>query len=289
MLFLFDESEDHMRKPFIIAALMAGCVHEPLPLSELEQLERQTGGRIGVAALDLESGGRIRYRADERFPFCSTFKTMAVAAALRSGDLTKRLAFTRDEVESAGYAPITTQFVDKGMTIAELSAAAIQYSDNAAVNILIKDMGGLKAVNDFARDIDDQIFHLDRWEPELNSAEPFDTRDTTSPDAMTESVRKILLGEILAPRQRELLVLWHKTNTTGDKRIRAGTPPQWTVGDKTGTCSFGTTNDIGVLWKPNGSAVVVSIYFTQAVKDAQPLEAAVAQAARIISNTFKAQ
>lgn len=54
--------------------------------------------------------------------------------------------------------------------MAELSAAAVQYSDNAAANLLLKELGGPAGLTAFMRSIGDTTFRLDRWELELNSA-----------------------------------------------------------------------------------------------------------------------
>lgn len=75
------------------------------------------------------------------------------------------------------------------MTVAELSAAAVQYSDNAAANLLLKELGGPAGLTAFMRSIGDTTFRLDRWELELNSAIPGDARDTSSPRAVTESLQ----------------------------------------------------------------------------------------------------
>jgi len=53
------------------------------------------------------------------------------------------------------------------MTISELCAAAVTFSDNAAVNLLMKKLGGPQAVTAFARSIGDDQFNLESWEPEL--------------------------------------------------------------------------------------------------------------------------
>jgi beta-lactamase class A len=79
-----------------------------------------------------------------------------------------------------------------------------------------------------------------------------------------------------------------KGNTTGSKRMLAAAPKGWIVGDKTGTGSYGTTNDIGVLWPANGGApIVAAIYFTQNVKDAAPRDDVIAAATRIVITAFK--
>jgi len=140
----------------------------------------------------------------------------------------------------------------------------------------------LAAVAAFARPLGDETFHLDRWEPALNSAIPGDPQDTTTPAAMVQTLQKLMLGNALESLQREQLVFWMKKNRTGDARIRAGVPMDWIVADKTGTGSYGTTNDIGVLWPPGRAPIVVAVYFTQHEPAAKPRDDVIADATRTI-------
>jgi len=260
--------------------------------NELAKLEASANGRLGVAAINTGNGMRVHYRADERFPFCSTFKVIVAAAILKQSVadkdlLAKRIRYNNDKLVKSGYAPITQKHIADGMTIAELCAATLQYSDNAAVNFLMKELGGPAAITAYARSIGDNLFRLDRWEPELNSAIPGDERDTTTPAAMEKSLQGLTLGNALALPQRDQLVTWLKGNTTGYKRIAAGVPKDWIAGDKTGTGSYGTTNDAGVLWPANGGAPIVAvIYFTQNDKDAPPRDDVISQATRIVISVF---
>ena len=153
------------------------------------------------------------------------------------------------------------------MTISELSQAALDYSDNTAMNLLVAEVGDTVKVTNYAKSIGDEKFRLDRMEPELNTAIPGDSRDTTTPLAMTVSLDKLVLGKSLESSSQAYLAKWLKANTTGDKRIRAGLPQGWIVGDKTGTGAYGTTNDIGVIWAAKCDPIVISIYYTQDQKE----------------------
>jgi SAM-dependent methyltransferase len=155
-------------------------------------------------------------------------------------------------------------------------------SDNTASNLLMKILGGPGAVTTFARSIGDLQFRLDRWETALNSAIPGDLRDTSTPNAMASSLQRLAFGDALEPRLQLQLRVWLQGNTTGATRIRAGVPADWQVGDKTGTGDYGTANDIGLLWPPRRSPVVVAIYTTQSEKDAKARNDAIASAARIV-------
>jgi beta-lactamase class A len=172
------------------------------------------------------------------------------------------------------------------MTVAGLCAAALQYSDNTAANLLIRMAGGPQAVTAFARSIGDGEFRLDRWEAELNTAIPGDVRDTSTPGAMGRSLQRLVLGDALASPQREQLRDWLYGNTTGAARIKAGIPADWKIGDKTGSGDYGTANDIAVVWPPGSAPVVVAIYTTQARQDAKPRDDVISSAAKIVAGWF---
>lgn len=257
----------------------------------LAQLEIQSHGRLGVSAINTANQLRIDYHADQRFPLCSTYKLVAVAAVLAQSMrnlnlLQQRIQYSMQQVKEADYAPITVQHVDTGMTVSELCAACISYSDNAAGNLLVQLLGGPTAVTQFARRIGDQMFRLDRWEPGLNTALPNDERDTSTPAAMANTLQQLLVGHILAPTQRDLLVYWLKNNTTGNARIRAGIPANWIVGDKTGTGAYGSTHDIGIVWPPQQAPIIMAIYFTHPEQTAKPHDALIASVSRIISQAL---
>lgn len=259
------------------------------PATSFDALERAAGGRLGVCAIDTANGRRAQHRADERFPFCSTFKAMLAAAVLarsveRPALLQQRVTYRQDDL--VRYSPVTERHVGTGMTVAGLCAAAVQYSDNSAANLLLKLIGGPSAVTAYARAIGDDTFRLDRWETELNTALPGDLRDTTTPAAMAASLRVLALGEALPAAQRAQWIEWVRGNKVGDKRIRAGVPAGWRVGDKTGTGDYGTTNDVGVVWPPSRAPIVLAVYYTQTRADAQAKDDVIEAAARIAVSAF---
>lgn len=273
--------------PFALA-LTARANDNPHAL--FETLERNAGGRLGVCARDTATGRQIHYRADERFPLCSTFKAVLAGAILArstqvTGLLQQRVHYARSDFVT--YSPITEKHLADGMTVADLCAAAIQYSDNTAANLLMKLLGGPSAVTAFMRSIGDNAFRLDRWETELNSALPADPRDTTTPAAMAQSLQTLVLGDSLPLPQREQLRAWLRGNTTGAKRIRAGVPGDWQVGDKTGTGDYGTTNDVAVIWPAAREPIVLAVYYTQQTADAKPRDDVIAAATRIVVDSLR--
>jgi beta-lactamase class A len=194
---------------------------------QLTKLEQTLAGRLGVFAMNTANGAKLSHRGDEYFPMCSTFKVLLTAAILKrstevDGLMQQRIKYQQSNLVT--YSPITKDHVADGMTVTALCAAAMQYSDNTASNLLMKILGGPQAVTTFARSIADREFQLDRWETALNSAIPGDRRDTSTPNAMGQSLQRLALGDALAPDLRVQLQDWLRRNTTGATRIRAGVP-----------------------------------------------------------------
>lgn len=245
----------------------AGASAFPDVRRQLRELEKDYPGRIGVHALDTGSGATVGYREHERFAIASTFKVLAAAEILRRardkepGLLDVLVEYTREDLVTAS--PRTELHLETGMTVRELCDATITYSDNAAANLLMRRMGGPAGITAFARSLGDSRTRLDRWEPELNTNIPGDPRDTTTPASMTANLDKLVLGDALDPLDCGQLTRWLLENTTGDKRIRAGLPKGWRVGDKTGTPAYGGVNDVAVTWPPDRAPLVISVYTTR--------------------------
>ena len=232
----------------------------------LAELEARHPGRIGVAIHNLATGARIGHRADERFLMCSTFKALLAAHILAKVDrkeetLDRRLKVKKSDLYE--WSPAVEKRVGGSMSLAELCEATVTLSDNAAANLLLAASGGPEAVTAFLRKAGDAITRLDRTEPALNYHEtPGDERDTTTPAAMAETLRKLLLGDVLSRPSKAQLAAWLVMNKTGDARLRAGLPADWMTGDKTGTNGYkaGNANDIAITWSPDRGAIIVTAF-----------------------------
>jgi beta-lactamase class A len=275
---------------FLLLGLMLGTrVDGQLPLpKQIAAIEQRVGGRLGVAALDTGNGRRIEYRATERFPMCSTFKFLVAAAILEQPErasLDRRLPYGAADLLE--WAPVTRAHLSEGgMTVRDLCAAAIEYSDNTAGNLLLRAIGGPPKLTAYVRGLGDPVTRLDRTEPSLNSALEGDQRDTTTPGAMVSNLEVLLLSKRLARASRSQLSGWLEANTTGAKRIRAGLPPDWRVGDKTGTGENGAAGDIAIVRPPERAPILMAIYLVGSASGADQLNSAIAGVASVIAKSL---
>jgi beta-lactamase class A len=181
---------------------------------------------------------------------CSTFKGYASARVLQM-------------VERGQLMLGQKVFVDPAAIVA--NSPRTQPRAGTAGNLLLKTIGGPSAITAFARSIGDPSSRLDRWETELNSAVPGDARDTSTPEALGGGYRDLLVGDALAPPQRQQLEDWMRSNETSS--MRGALPPGWTSADKTGSGDYGSTNDVGVAYGPAGRRVLLAMMTRSQVND----------------------
>jgi beta-lactamase class A len=283
-----------------LSAVLTGCStpQQPAAASSVSasatasagfsRLESQYDARLGVYAIDTGTGKTVTHRADERFAYASTSKALLAGAVLdkaSTAELDQIIKYTQEDLVT--YSPITEKHLDTGMPLREVIAAALQYSDNTAANLMFKHLDGPAGLQKALNALGDNTTHVDRIEPDLNEATPGDVRDTTTPEAIGTDLRKYALEDGLPKDKQDLLTGWLKGNTTGAKLIKAGIPAEWTVGDKTGGGSYGTRNDIAVIWPTTGAPIVLAVMSSKTTKDAKYDDALIAAAAQEAINKLK--
>lgn len=261
----------------------------------LDELEARSGGRLGLSVQILGSERTLSRREDEAFPMCSTFKLLLAARILhlsQLGEFPLEQALLYEKRDLVPYSPVTEKFADaQGMTVRELCEAAVVASDNTAANLLLNLQGGPAGLTRWLRMSGDMKTRLDRIEPDLNTAIIGDPRDTTTPRAMARTTLSLLTdakGE-LAPESQKQLQDWLLASRTGDKRLRAGMPGEWTVGGKTGSGDNGTANEVSVVWAGKDAApMLVSAFLTGAMKvDSDGRDAVLADVGRVVADWYR--
>lgn len=287
-----------MKMIWAAAALLAtpACVASPraptgdslILARQVAEIEKRSGGRLGVAVTDASGGLLFGHRVDERFAMCSTFKLLLAGQVLeRAADgvsLRTPLPFAR--VDLVPYSPGTEKLVGSdGKGEQRLGFAArdtVVLGDNSAANLILKQMGGPAVFTAALHRAGDTVTRLDRIEPDLNENAPGDVRDTTSPAAMAKSAAAYVFGDRLHADYRGQLRGWMIESETGLKRIRAGLPQGWVAGDKTGTC--GTAyNDVAFVEAPGGAKYMIAVYLDRPAVEGDAASAVIAEVARAVA------
>jgi beta-lactamase class A len=283
---LFAQTPPPADVPELPAAPSADQKTEEDADAQLSALEKRTGGRLGVSILDTETNISLGFREAEHFPLFSTYKALAAGFVLARVDqgkekLDRRITYGKEVL--VAYSPVSEKHAGTdGMTIAELCEASVTLSDNTAANLILDSFGGPSALTAWLRTTGDTETRLDRKEPELNEAKKDDPRDTTTPDAMLDTLGLLTLGNTLSDASSALLTGWLVGCTTGKDRLRAGLPAEWKVGDKTGTGSAGMAADIAIIWPPERGPILVAAYVTDATASAGDINAVFADIGKMV-------
>lgn len=230
---------------------------------QIAAIERRHGGRLGVFGLDTATRKTMTWREDERFNMASTFKLLLAAQVLARVDagkeqLSRTLPYGTGDL--IGGSPVTARHVEGGnLSIGTLARAIVEVSDNTAANLLMRELGGPLSLTRFAQSIGDDATRADRYEPDANHYDPL--LDTTTPRAMTQTLRRLLLGNVLKPNSRRMLEDWMIASPTGENRLRGGFPRGWIAGDKTGTSAARQTNDIAIVRPPGRRPLLIAAYY----------------------------
>ena len=237
----------------------------------LRLIEVDTGGSWGVAVIDSVTDRVLQHNGGTRFAMASTFKASLAAMALAAEqdgriDLGERVTWT--EADLVPYRPFAEERLATGATWRELAHAAQTISDNTAANLLLKRLGGPAAMTAFWRGSGDTTSRLDRYEPDLNRVPPQDERNTTTPLAMARTLHRLLFSDDrppLVPERQHTLRDWMVETRTGANRVRAGLPPMWLAGDKTGNSGNWpdapyVRGDIGFVIGPTDAPVIWAAY-----------------------------
>lgn len=246
-------------------------------IAAAKRMEQKLGMRVGLSVIDTGRGTVVAYRETERFAMASTFKSLACAAALSGGDAVLEQTTRITKADLRPHSPVTETRLGASLSARELCEITLRTSDNAAANAILKVLGGPAEVTSFLRGIGDTTTRLDRYEPEVNEATPGDPRDTTTPQAMAQTLERLLVGAALAPADRDQLDAWMSANAVADGLLRSRLPKGWQIADRSGAGGHGTRGVIAVVRPPGAQPLVIAIYMDGKTHPLKTRDAAIAE------------
>ena len=257
---------------FALVAQPAVAASSPNLLSLEQQLNSMVAGKsadVGIAALDLNSGETVSIKGNTPFPMASTVKVAVAALYLAQVDNGQR---SLDDIIN-------------GQSARGLMRRMLVHSDNRATDILLADLGGPSAVHDWLQANGIMGLRVDRNISELlrSKRDLWDRRDSSTPVAMVDLLKRLYKAELIKPQSRNYLLDLMAQCQTGRNRMKAMLPSGTPVEHKTGTLD-GLADDVGFITMPDGHRVAVAIF----TRGGNNRPQTIAQAARVIYDGFRA-
>jgi beta-lactamase class A len=234
---------------------------------QLSDLVSNKSADVGIAALDLTNGQSISIQGNVAFPMASTVKIAVAALYLAQVDHGRR----------------SLDDTIRGQSARSLMRRMLVHSDNHATDILLHDLGGPRALDAWLRQNGMTGLRVDRNIAQLlrDKRDLWDHRDSSTPLAMVDLLRRIYRAELIKPESRNYLLDLMGQCQTGKNRIKAllpGVP----VEHKTGTLN-GLTDDVGFITMPDGHRIAVAIF----ARGGANRPRTIAEAARAIYDGFR--
>jgi beta-lactamase class A len=262
--------------------------------TQLSQIASAAKGKVGVAAVVLETGETVSLSPRDHFPMQSVYKLpigMAVMKQVDAGkiNLDQKVRVTKDDfIGRNQHSPIR----DKNpngveMSVGELLRFAISESDGTASDVLMKLAGGPGVVQAYLSELKITDMIVLNTEKELGQDQQVQYRNWASPEAAVALLRVLHERHGLSESSQTLLLKVMIESTPGAKRLKGLLPVGTVVAHKTGTSgsrngATAATNDIGIVTLPNGRHVAIAVFVSDSPADEATREGVIAKVAKAV-------
>ena len=262
--------------------------------NQLDQTASTAKGKVGVAAVVLETGETVSLDPRDHFPMQSVYKLPIGMAVMKQVDdgkirLDQKVFVTKKDFVSPGqHSPIRDQN-PKGteLTVRELLRFAISESDGTASDVLMKLAGGPEAVQAYLTELKITDMIVLNTEKELAQNWQTQYRNWATPEAAVALLRALFERRGLSESTQGLLLKLMIESTPGAKRLKGLLPAGTVVAHKTGTSGSrngitAATNDIGIMTLANGRHLAIAVFVSDSPADEATREAVIAKIARAV-------
>lgn len=184
------------------------------------------------------------------------------------------------------YSPLQNKYPEASVDvpILELLRLTVSLSDNVAADILLRSVGGPKAVTDYIASLGVVGFHLEDGEDVLHRDVTAQYRNWFEPTGAVQLLRRISDSSSLSSTHTALLLGWMETSVKS-ARLKGDLPAGTAVAHKAGTSDVDegiahATNDIGLITLPDGRRLAIAVFITDSKADEVTREKVIARIAR---------
>lgn len=278
-------------------AAAATPVPKLAPDAELErqfaEIARDAKGKVGVAAVVLQTGENASLNGAERFPMQSVYKLPIAMAVLKQVDegrlsMDQEVEITKDDFVRPGqHSPIRDKNPNgTNMKLLQLMEASIAESDGTASDVLLRLAGGPGEVQKYLGDLSISDIAVKNSEKELGTDDKIQYENYATPQAAVALLTELNEARSM-PRARITLIRdFMNESIPGQKRLRGQLPEETFVAHKTGTSGTrggitAATNDIGLIQLPNGNLLAIAVFVSDSPAYEKTREAVIARIAKV--------
>ena len=259
---------------------------------QFAEIAKEVEGKVGVAAVVLETGENASLNGDQRFAMQSVYKvpiSMAVMKQVDEGKLRsdQEVEIKKEDFVAAGQrSPLRDNFPNgTKLPLWHLIEYAISQSDGTASDVLLRLAGGPAEVQKYVNEIGITDMAVKNTEKELGTDVKIQYDNYSTPNAAVKLLAELKSGVSLDRERTKLIRDFMNESPTGPNRLRGMLPEAAYVAHKTGTSGTrngvtAATNDIGIINLPNGRFLLIAVFVGDSPADEKTRDAVIAKMAK---------
>lgn len=257
----------------------------------IEQIVRSKNAIVGVAISGANGDDTLSSNGTEHFPMQSVFKFPIALAMLSEIDkgrfsLDQKIDIKKNELLPGLWSPIREKYPDGvTLTIAEIIEYTVALSDNVGCDILLKLLGKPQKVETYMLTNGFNDISIKINEETMQSNWDLQFQNWTTPLEANRILQVFYENKDNQLSQKNYDFVWEtmKTTQTGKNKLKGQLPDGTIVAHKTGwsgqnksTGITAASNDIGIVFLPDGSYFVISVFITASKEDEETNEKIIA-------------
>lgn len=262
--------------------------------NQIEQIASVAKGRVGVAAIVLETAESVSLNSSKHFPMQSVYKLPIGMTVLKKVDTGKIKLDRKVRIEKSDFvrigqrSPIRDKYPNGAeLSVSELLRLTISESDGTASDVLMNLVGGAEAVMNYLSDLGINEIIVANTEKEFGQDQTLQYKNWASPEGAVALLRALHERRGLSEQSQVLLLKFMTESPTGPKRLKGLLPKGTIVAHKTGTSGTvegvtAATNDIGIITLPNGRHLAVAVFVAESPADEKTREEVIAKIAKAV-------
>jgi beta-lactamase class A/beta-lactamase class A VEB len=266
----------------------------------IQQVIAAKNAVVGVSIIGNNGKDTLSINGDAHFPMQSVFKfhiALAMLAEIDKGrfSLDQKIKIEQKDIIPNLYSPIAKKY-PKGTTLSlsKILAYTVSESDNVGCDLVLRMLGGPKAVEDYFVRSNISNVSIKINEETMQANWDLQFQNWTTPKAANEVLASFYYNskKLLSTKSHAFIWKLMKETQTGPDRLKGRLPKGTVVAHKTGTSGANkagltaAVNDIGIVFLPNGRHFFISVFVSNSTENAATNEKIIADIAKAAWDHF---
>lgn len=236
------------------------------------------------------------------YAMMSTFKFPLAITVLNLLDrhklpLTTEIFIHKSDLLPDTYSPLRDSCPDGNfnMSVKDLIKYSVAQSDNNACDILLRYVGGPRAVQGYLDSLGIKDMHIVATEARMHEERQNQYLNWCSPEAAVQLTDTFLKGSLLSEEYQKFLEATLIETTTGPDKLKGLLPSDLIAGHKTGSSDRTPSglkagdNDMGFVRLPNGKFYSIAVFIMDSMEDDKTNASIIARISKAVFNHLNKQ